>query len=76
VPAKDILGRITNIIEAEPRPSVPMMLDQLERAYRNPIQLEQPADEKAERLLSIVEDLYWYAFPTVFNTLLIVAKPV
>jgi hypothetical protein len=35
VPAKDILGRATKIIEPEPRPSVPVMLDQLQAAYYN-----------------------------------------
>jgi hypothetical protein len=61
VPAKDILGRITEIIEPEPRPSVPVMLEQLEAAYRQLIHLEQPAEEEAQRLLSIVDDLRWYA---------------
>ena len=35
VSSKDILGRITNIVEPEPRPSVPIMLEQLNTAYYN-----------------------------------------
>jgi hypothetical protein len=61
VSGKDILGRITKIIEPEPRPDVPAMLDQLKMAYRNLIQREQPADGDVQRLLSIVDDLRWYA---------------
>jgi hypothetical protein len=61
VNGKDILGRITNIIEPEPRPSVPIMLEQLSEAYRTLIQLEQPADDDVQRLLTIIDDLRWYA---------------
>lgn len=61
VSAKDILGRITKMVDPEPRPSVPEMLDQLETAYRDLIRLDQPADTDAQRLLSIVDDLHWYA---------------
>ena len=61
VSGKDILGRITNIIEPEPRPSVPIMLEQLSEAYRALIQLEQPADDEVQRLFAIIDDLRWYA---------------
>jgi len=61
VSAKDILGRITKIIEPEPRPSVPIMLEQLDTAYHNLVQLEQAADDEAQRLFAIVDDLRWYA---------------
>jgi hypothetical protein len=61
VSAQDILGRVTNIIEPEPRPSVPIMLGELDTAYHVLIQLEQPADDEAQRLLAIVDDLRWYA---------------
>lgn len=61
VGAKEILGRITKIVEPEPRPDVPYMLEQLEVAFRRLIVSEQPADEQARRLYSIVEDLHWYA---------------
>jgi hypothetical protein len=37
------------------------MLKQLEAAYRNLIQLEQPGDVETQRLLAIVNDLRWYA---------------
>ncbi len=61
VSVKDILGRITNIIEPERCPSVPTMLEQLDLAYRNLIQLEQTDDDETQRLLIIVDDLRWYA---------------
>ncbi len=61
VSAKDILGRITKIVEPEPRPTVPIMLDRLDAAYDQLLKLEQPVGDDAQRLLSIVEDLFWYA---------------
>ena len=61
VSAADILGRVTNIIEPEPRPSLPVMLEQLEAAYHQLIQLQHAGDDDARRLLAIVEDLRWYA---------------
>jgi hypothetical protein len=61
VSGSDILGRVTQIIEPEPRPELPEMLEQLETAYRGWIEREQPAEDEARRLLSIVDDLRWYA---------------
>jgi len=61
VSAKEILGRITKIIEPEPRPSVEIMLEQLERAYQALITLEQADDSEAQQLSAIVNDLRWYA---------------
>jgi hypothetical protein len=61
VTAKDILGRVTKIVESEPRPSVPVMLDRLEAAYTHLLKREQPVGDDAQRLLGIVEDLFWYA---------------
>ena len=61
VSAKDILGRITNIIEPDPHASVPIILDQLDEVYHKMVQLEQPNDDDAQRLLSIIDDLRWYA---------------
>jgi len=61
VDAKDILGRITRVIEADPRPDVPAMLDQLEIAYRQRTGEESPVDQDAQRLFGVVEDLRWYA---------------
>jgi hypothetical protein len=61
VSAKDLLGRITNIIEPEPRPSVPAMLEQLDEAYHNLISLEHATDDDVKRFSAIVEDLRWYA---------------
>ena len=61
VTASEILGRVTRVVEPEPRPDLPVILEQLESAYRSLIQLEQAAEEDARRLLSIVDDLRWYA---------------
>jgi hypothetical protein len=38
-----------------------VMLAQLEAAYRQLIEREQPAEADARRLLSVVEDMRWYA---------------
>jgi hypothetical protein len=61
VSAKEILGRITKIVEPEPRPGAEIMLEQLETAYRAIITLEQATDWEAQQLLAIVNDLRWYA---------------
>ena len=61
VGAKEILGRITKIVEPESRPSVPVMFEQLEAAYQKLIQLDQPSEAEVQRLLAIVDDLRWYA---------------
>jgi hypothetical protein len=61
VSAKEILGRITKIVEPELRPDVPDMLEQLAAAYHTLVQLEHASDEDAQRLFAIVDDLRWYA---------------
>lgn len=61
VSGSDILGRITHIVDPEPRPSVPVMLGQLEAAYRQLIDHERPAEDEARRLLSVIDDMRWYA---------------
>jgi hypothetical protein len=61
VSAKEILGRITQIVEPEPRPGVPDMLEQLAAAYHTLVQLEHASDEDAQRVSAIVDDLRWYA---------------
>ena len=61
VSAEDILGRITKIVEPEPRPDVPTMLEQLEMAYHNLISLEHASEDDAQRFSAIVADLRWYA---------------
>jgi hypothetical protein len=61
VSATEILGRITKIIEPEPRPSIPIMFEQLEAAYQDLIQLDQPSEFEKQRLHGIIDDLHWYA---------------
>ncbi len=61
VSAKEILGRITKIIEPQPRPSISTMFEQLEAAYHSLIQLDQPSEDEIQRLHAIIDDLRWYA---------------
>ena len=61
VTAENIFGRVTKIVEPEPRPDVPAMLTQLESAYHHLLEMEQPAEEEAKRFPGILEDLRWYA---------------
>ena len=61
VESHDILGRSTKIVDPEPRPTVHQMLDQLAAAYRALIELETPPSDDAQRLITIVNDLRWYA---------------
>jgi hypothetical protein len=61
VSGNDILGRVTRIVEPEPRPTVPVMLDRLDAAYDELSKQEQSVGDDAERLRSIIDDLYWYA---------------
>ncbi len=58
---QEILGRITKVVEPEPRPSVPVMLEQLEAAYASLVQAEQAEEDEVRRLHAIVDDLRWYA---------------
>jgi len=58
---QEILGKVTKIIEPEPRPDVPAMLEQLDLSYRKLVEKEHLTDEDAQRLYSIVHDLQWYA---------------
>ena len=61
VAAPDILGRVTKIVEPEPRPAVETMLEQLETDYRILITSENTLPDEAQRLLTIIDDLRWYA---------------
>lgn len=61
VHGNDILGRVTDMTEPEPHPSVSEMLDQLESAYHDLIEHKQCAPDDIARLRSIVDDLRWYA---------------
>jgi len=60
VKAEAILGRVTQVIEPEPRPSVAKMLERLKNAYDRLPQLAT-REEDGERLKVIVDDLSWYA---------------
>jgi hypothetical protein len=61
VPASDILGRVTQVVNPEPRPEVPEMLVQLEEAYCSLIERLQASAGEARRLLAMVDNLRWYA---------------
>ncbi|MEW5867999.1 MAG: hypothetical protein AB1894_01895 [Chloroflexota bacterium] len=61
VHGQEILGVVTEIVEPEPRPEVPQMLDQLQSAYQALTARAEFDQEDILRLLSISEDLRWYA---------------
>jgi hypothetical protein len=61
VNGSDIIGRVTKITNPEPRPSTFAMVEQLETAYRQLIAQAQAKEDEALRLLSVIDDLYWYA---------------
>ena len=60
VKAEAIIGRVTQVIEPEPRPSVAKMFERLKNAYDKLQQIEA-GDEDIERLKTIIDDLNWYA---------------
>lgn len=61
VPVEEIIGRASQIIDPPKRPSVPQMLDKIQRRYSDLIEKLEPEVANAERLLSIAGDLRWYA---------------
>ena len=61
VHGNDILGRVTHMTEPELHPSVSEMLDQLESVYHDFVEHKQFAQNDIVRLLSIVDDMRWYA---------------
>lgn len=61
VHGNDIIGRVTEMTDPEPPPSVPEMLDQLQAAYHALIEHTEVPQEDIPRLQSIVDDLRWYA---------------
>jgi hypothetical protein len=61
VHGSDILGRVTKILEPEPLPDIPEMLEQMRAAFRKLVELT-PVDEQTSRsLFSVLEDMQWYA---------------
>jgi hypothetical protein len=61
VKGSKILGRVTQRVEPEPPPGLPVMLDQLEAAYHALAARLQSIGDEHNRLLSTVDDLRWYA---------------
>jgi hypothetical protein len=61
VKGSEILGRVTHSVEPEPPPGVPVMLDQLEAAYRTLAARLQSTDDENRCFLATVDDLRWYA---------------
>jgi hypothetical protein len=57
VDESDILGRVTHIVDPEPRPSLPVMLEQLEASYQELIEREQPAEDDAQRFSLLKKSL-------------------
>jgi len=50
VDESDILSRVTHIVDPEPRPSLPVMLEQLQASYQELIEREQPAEQPVEKV--------------------------
>ncbi len=61
VPADDVLGHVTHVVDPPPRPSVLDLLDQLETLYRRLIEQVLLDGPDADRLLAVVADLRWYS---------------
>lgn len=58
---QEILGKITEVIEPEPRPDVPALLEQLEGTCLALIEQAGLNYDDGQRLFSIVDDLRWYS---------------
>jgi hypothetical protein len=61
VPGSDILGRVTEILEPEPLPSIPEMLEQLRAVYQGLVESIQVDEQTTRRLFSVLDDMHWYA---------------
>ncbi len=61
VDGKDILGVISQIIEPEPRPEVPQMLEQLATAYDVLITNTASGEEARSHFNAILAAMRWYA---------------
>ena len=61
VDGRDILGRVTNIVEPELRPEVPLMLDRLGAAYDLLVASALAGEEAKTHFSSIVAAMRWYA---------------
>jgi hypothetical protein len=61
VHGSEILGRVTKILEPEPLPDIPEMLEQLRIALQKLVESTRIDQETTRRLFSIFEDMQWYA---------------
>jgi hypothetical protein len=61
VHGSDILGRVTMILEPEPLPEIPEMLEQLRAAHDGLVERWQVDEQTTRRLYSVLEDMQWYA---------------
>jgi hypothetical protein len=61
VSVRDILGRVTDIVEPEPRPDVPLMLDRLGAAYAILAATALAGEDARNHFDSIVTAMRWYA---------------
>lgn len=55
-----LIGRVTKVVEPEPRPSQPEILRRLEQAYDQLATVANASPEERSRLTAIVDDLAWY----------------
>ena len=56
-----ILGRVTRIVDPPPLPNQEQMFEMLEAAYLALAEHMQPDERQRQRLLSVADDLRWYA---------------
>jgi hypothetical protein len=61
VNGSDILGRVVKIVEPEPLPGIPEMLEQLQAAFQKLVERTQVDEQATRRLFSVLDDLQWYA---------------
>jgi hypothetical protein len=57
----DILGRVIEVVEPEPRPEIPELQELFQSACERLIEEEQAAQQDDRRLRSVIEDMRWYA---------------
>jgi len=61
VHGSEILGRVIQIVEPEPLPAIPEMLEQLGAAYQKLVERLQLDEQTIQRLFSVLDDMRWYA---------------
>jgi hypothetical protein len=61
VSGSDILGRVIKILDPEPLPGIPEMLERLHAAFQKLVERAQVDEPTTRRLFSVLDDMQWYA---------------